>query len=660
LSWSTWQPLLPLSVPCCYSPEGDPDALDIPTPCTYREAMSGEWASKWKAAMGSELASWRSTGTYVDAVPPPRTNVVDGMWLFKVKRPPGSPPVFKERYVARGFSQREGVDFFHTFAPTTKTTTLRVFMHVAALRDYELHSLDFSTALRQPVYGLRQLPREWHDTLRSTLRDLGFRPSAADSSMFVRAGPTPFFILVYVGDLVFATVDRAALVEVKSELQKRHTCTDLGELQRYLGLQITRDSAARTITLTQSHMVQEVLRRFEFQFSTTQPTPLAVDHRPTGPFPYEPFESSGPYAELVGCLILGAGAVSWRSTRTSSVATSCSEAENYAGAMAAQELRWLTFLLTDLGERPRSAPTLYAENKAMILLSQEPQLESRMKHIDVMYFLLRELQRRGQARLDFVASVANTADIFTKALPPCNHHRRALTAAEATDPISASDTGACPVMPGRPFEPTHKSPHKDRVEHSQQQRQPIRFPPATPGHAQSCPGGLLSRLISHLIRIELSTHSSRGNRSDLSQRHRGGGSHSRKAPPSHHPRQPPSPHHSRKSPASHHARKSPAPCRCSPHACELHSGALLGDVRPGEGHPGMALLGQLEALLGIEGMEGRGWRNDGQRGIQSTTSCNHACQLHSGVLLGDVRPGEAHPRLSLLGTKGMRRWRMDD
>ncbi|CAI7919593.1 unnamed protein product [Closterium sp. NIES-54] len=484
--------------------------------------MSGEWASKWKAAMGSELASWRSTGTYVDAVPPPRTNVVDGMWLFKVKRPPGSPPVFKERYVARGFSQREGVDFFHTFAPTTKTTTLRVFMHVAALRDYELHSLDFSTAflqgclheeILQPVYGLRQLPREWHDTLRSTLRDLGFRPSAADSSMFVRAGPTPFFILVYVGDLVFATVDRAALVEVKSELQKRHTCTDLGELQRYLGLQITRDSAARTITLTQSHMVQEVLRRFEFQFSTTQPTPLAVDHRPTGPFPYEPFESSGPYAELVGCLMylmtctrpdlafplnvlsrfvatgrhrhvhwtaapvmltshcdssyaddvetqrstqgycfsLGAGAVSWRSTRTSSVATSCSEAENYAGAMAAQELRWLTFLLTDLGERPRSAPTLYAENKAMILLSQEPQLESRMKHIDVMYFLLRELQRRGQARLDFVASVANTADIFTKALPPCNHHR---FSAEATVPISASDTAGGAVIPGRPLPPT--------------------------------------------------------------------------------------------------------------------------------------------------------------------------------------------------------------
>ncbi|CAI7813959.1 unnamed protein product [Closterium sp. NIES-54] len=70
--------------------EGDPDALDIPTPRTYRQAVSGKWASLWKAAMDVELASWRSTSTYDDAVPPPRANVVDGMWLFKAKGP-GTP-----------------------------------------------------------------------------------------------------------------------------------------------------------------------------------------------------------------------------------------------------------------------------------------------------------------------------------------------------------------------------------------------------------------------------------------------------------------------------------------------------------------------------------------------------------------------------------------
>ncbi|CAI5940057.1 unnamed protein product [Closterium sp. NIES-65] len=66
-----------------------------------------------------------------------------------VKRPPGSPPVFKARYIARGFSQRHGVEFFQTFSPTLKMTTLQVLLHVAAQRHYELHSLDFSTAFLQ-------------------------------------------------------------------------------------------------------------------------------------------------------------------------------------------------------------------------------------------------------------------------------------------------------------------------------------------------------------------------------------------------------------------------------------------------------------------------------------------------------------------------------
>ncbi|CAI7887180.1 unnamed protein product [Closterium sp. NIES-54] len=78
---------------------------------------------------------------------------------------------------------------------------------------------------------------------------------------------------------------------------------------------------------------------------------------------------------------LGSGSVSWRATRSSSVLGSSCEAEIYAGAMAAQELRWLTYLLTDLGEPPRSPPVLYVDNKAMLALCREQRLEHRTKHI---------------------------------------------------------------------------------------------------------------------------------------------------------------------------------------------------------------------------------------------------------------------------------------
>ncbi|CAI7869310.1 unnamed protein product [Closterium sp. NIES-53] len=140
---------VPHLVAMLLAPKGDPDALDIPTPRSYAEAITGRYSSQWQTTMDAEMASWKSTGTYVDVVPPPGAKIVDVMWIFRVKRPSGSPLVFKDRYVAQGFNQRQGVDFFQTFSPTPKMTTLQILLHVAAQRDYELHSLDFSTAFLQ-------------------------------------------------------------------------------------------------------------------------------------------------------------------------------------------------------------------------------------------------------------------------------------------------------------------------------------------------------------------------------------------------------------------------------------------------------------------------------------------------------------------------------
>ncbi|CAI7729185.1 unnamed protein product [Closterium sp. NIES-54] len=268
------------------------------------------------------------------------------------------------------------------------------------------------------------------------LAALGFAPSTADPSLFLRTDTSLplFYVLVY------------------------------------LGLQITRDRAWCTITLSLSHIVHEVLQRFGFQFSSPQPTPLSTSHSLSAPPMDESVELSGPYPELVGCFMylmtctrpdltyplsllaryvalgrhrkvhwdaakrvlrylcstsgmglvfggqgpivltghadaswvddsatqrssqsytfsLGSGSVSWQSTRSSSVLSSSCEAEIYAGAMAAQELRWLTYLLTDLGEQPHSPPVLYVDNKAMIALCQEHRLEHRTKHIALRYFL---------------------------------------------------------------------------------------------------------------------------------------------------------------------------------------------------------------------------------------------------------------------------------
>ncbi|CAI7852625.1 unnamed protein product [Closterium sp. NIES-53] len=326
---------VPHLVSMVIAPEGDPDAPNIPTPRSYEEAI---------------------TGTY------------------SVKRPPGYPPDFKARYLARGFSQRQGVDFFHTFSPTPKMTTLRGSLHkeIWLLRPPGFTgSFPAGTqwSLRRPLYSLRQAPREWLDTLRTTFGALGFAPSTADPSLFLRTDTSlpPFYVLMYFDDLVFATADTEALALVKSELQKRHTYTDLGELRSYLGLQITQDRARHTITLTQSLLATvhscayrilaryaaperhrpehwEATKRVLRYLCSTSGMGLVLGGRGpvvlTGHADASWVDNLATQRSSQGYTFrLGSDSISWRSTRSSSVLSSSCEAEIYAGAMATQELR---------------------------------------------------------------------------------------------------------------------------------------------------------------------------------------------------------------------------------------------------------------------------------------------------------------------------------
>ncbi|CAI7890459.1 unnamed protein product [Closterium sp. NIES-54] len=290
--------------------------------------------------MDAEMASWKSTGTYVDAVPPPGANIVSGMWIFRVKRPPGSPPVFKARYVARGFT-----------LPSDE-------------------SVESSGPYAELVGCLMYL-------ITCTRPDLAY----------------PLSILArYVAPGRHRPEHMAAAKRVL-----RYLCSTSG-----MGLVL----GGRSRVVLTGHA--------DASWADDQATQRSSQGYTFG---------------------LGSGSVSWRATRSSSVLGSSCEAEIYAGVMAAQELRWLTYLLTDLGEPPRSPPVLYVDNKAMLALCREQRLEHRTKHIALRYFLARELQQRGQLRLAYVASEANTADVFTKALAPCDH------------PRCCTQLGLVPVLP---------------------------------------------------------------------------------------------------------------------------------------------------------------------------------------------------------------------
>ncbi|CAI7834596.1 unnamed protein product [Closterium sp. NIES-53] len=215
-------------------------------------------------------------------------------------------------------------------------------------------------------------------------------------------------------------------------------------------------------------MVEQVLQRFGFTYSSPQSTPLPTGHSLSAPPSNESVEPSGPYLELVGCLMylmtctrpdlayplsLLARYVApvrraWDLCLEDGLELSSLVTQTLHGCEAEiTELRWLTYLLTDLGEAPCSPPVLYVHNKAMLALCHEHRLEHRTKHIALRYFLARKLQQRGQLRLAYVASQANTADVFTKAPQPCDHQRfcTVLGLVDAIEPVEvAVDSGSAP------------------------------------------------------------------------------------------------------------------------------------------------------------------------------------------------------------------------
>ena len=159
----------------------------VKTPVTYHEAVNCTEASNWQTAMENEIQSLKRNDTYTLTDPPTNRAVVDGKWVYKVKGDPDQ-PTFKARYVAKGYSQIEGIDYTETFSPTARMETIRSLIQLAVQEDLIVHQMDVKTAflhapidediyvsqpigyaienkvwkLQKSLYGLKQSGRNWH------------------------------------------------------------------------------------------------------------------------------------------------------------------------------------------------------------------------------------------------------------------------------------------------------------------------------------------------------------------------------------------------------------------------------------------------------------------------------------------------------------------
>lgn len=307
-------------------------------PTTYAEAMRSAKAERWRKAMDAEYDAHVVNGTWSLCELPEGANVIKGRWVYKTKMNElGEEVRDKARWVAKGYSQVPGLDFFDTFAPVAKLGSIRTVLSIAAIKDWELHQMDVFTAfLQSPVdeeiyveqphgyeqygasgkplvckilkslYGLRQAPRNWHKVIDDWLRQYGLKPSGADPCVYVviLSNGDILVVVLYVDDLLIAGNNAEAVERFKRDIAKKFKMTDLGNLRWLLGMEVRRNRENRVIEVSQAAYIDRVLERFGMADCKPVTTPAE------GILPRLTEEqggvSDGDYRSLVGSLLYAA------------------------------------------------------------------------------------------------------------------------------------------------------------------------------------------------------------------------------------------------------------------------------------------------------------------------------------------------------------------
>ena len=278
---------------------GDTDTLlDSDDDPLWASAMSSPEREYWIAGAREEIQSLEDLNVFV-LVPrselPPGQRPLKGKLVCKRKRDDaGNISRYKVRYVAKGFAQRYLVDYEKTTAPTARLESFRVLLHIAAVLDWDIQHVDIKTAflhgvlpenetvfMEQPpgfespgkedwvmrllksLYGMKQASRIWNQTFHKTITALGFVRLTNEWCVYRRETPSNTTIFaVHVDDIITISSTPAGNETFKQELRRHWDISDLGEVKYALGIAISRDRSARTISLSQTALIDRVVDQF--------------------------------------------------------------------------------------------------------------------------------------------------------------------------------------------------------------------------------------------------------------------------------------------------------------------------------------------------------------------------------------------------------------
>jgi hypothetical protein len=297
-------------------------------PMTYRDAMTCDDSSNWQTAMDSEMESLTENKTFEVTELPKGKNKIGGRWVYATKSDVDGNVKFKARYVAKGYSQKENVDYNETYSPTAHMTSIRMLTQTIVDQDMVVHQMDVKTAylnapidcelyveppegytehgrqvwkLNKSLYGLKQSGRNWNNLLNSHLQEDKFEQSDVDPCMYCRIDEKGKVILIfYVDDIIIAASDLDLLNSVKKSLSDRFQMKDLGELKWFLGIEFKKTQG--TIVMSQRQYCEKVLARFGMTDCKPRKT-TCDDGLDKEPDTSARLDDPKSYREIVGSLI---------------------------------------------------------------------------------------------------------------------------------------------------------------------------------------------------------------------------------------------------------------------------------------------------------------------------------------------------------------------
>ena len=301
-------------------------------PLSYREATESKEATLWKKAMDEEFESLNRNNVWelVEAVDNPRT--IDCKLTFKLKRDAqGNVQRYKARIVARGFRQREGIDYQETHSPVVRFDSIRTILAIAASDRMKIKQCDVKTAflygdieeiihmqqpegyddgtgricrLKRSLYGLKQSTRCWNRCFTKFLKKFNLKATNADPCVFTSQDNNEKLILaIYIDDGLIVSQNHELIDKLldglKTEFEITHNDANL-----FLGMQIKRSSDG-SIFLHQETYAKRILERC--RLAEANPVTIPADpHQELSPLVQAGGQSkltAAPYRESVGSLM---------------------------------------------------------------------------------------------------------------------------------------------------------------------------------------------------------------------------------------------------------------------------------------------------------------------------------------------------------------------